>query len=516
MRRGLAFLLVLALLSAALGAVGEETAASLSVAGCDVSQSGRNWAEHRFFTRMAERTGVRFGPFSQYRDTAAFHTWKMGLQPDSEDLPDVLFKAVLTDEETLALYGRGVLIDLSPYITPEIMPNLSALFAEHPEWRAACTLPDGAIAALPSIDPIQANNILWINTDWLRAVGMEMPTDAETLTAVLRAFRDQDANGNRNRSDEIPLTFTGMWDLRWLLHAYGVIMNDYGLVTDASGTVSCALTSDGMREGIAWLRQLWDEGLLDANGFITADTLRRITDDKAAIPYGAVFGPTVGSLLPEGQIPKYEALILAAPDGSRVYRSLLDEVTRGTFAVTSRCADVEAALRWVDYLYSPEGCYLARAGEEGSEYTVNADGTWQWTVTFDQISERIYAASAITDDLPVPGYIPPEYQGSYRDDNIRVQVEQNLAVAAVAREACPQVFFTQEEAAELARIWASLGVTIEYRLTWFVTGDEPLNDETWAAFLAALDEGGMAEVVRIWQAAVDRWQAAMRGAEEES
>jgi hypothetical protein len=72
------------------------------------------------------------------------------------------------------------------------------------------------------------------------------------------------------------------------------------------------------------------------------------------------------------------------------------------------------------------------------------------------------------------------------------------------------VTFTKEEAERLAEIWPPIARYIEYSLTWFVTGDTPLTDETWAAFEAELTELGMPEVIGIWQAAVDRYEEAKR------
>ena len=46
----------------------------------------------------------------------------------------------------------------------------------------------------------------FLNKQWLENLKLEMPTTLDELTDVLRAFRDQDANGNGDPSDEIPLT----------------------------------------------------------------------------------------------------------------------------------------------------------------------------------------------------------------------------------------------------------------------------------------------------------------------
>ena len=505
MRKLLSLLAALALLwGAAAGAAAD--GGVFSMAGCDTSPYRRDWNTHLFFQRMAEETGVSF-TFRTFSDAADFGRWKMSLTPDSAELPDVLFKACLSDAEIRALGSRGVLIDLTPYLET-CMPNLSALFREHPEWRAAVTQPDGRILTLPMIDPLQVNNILWINTAWLSALKLEMPKDRDSLTAVLRAFRTGDPNAN-GRADEIPLTFTGMWDLKWLLHASGIVMNDYSLSCDENGAVSCPLTGDAMREALEWLHGLWTEGLLDSSGFVAGETLRKTTDENAA-PYGTILRNNVLNYLPDHQLNRFDAVPPLQHGGKTVYRSLLGDLTRGTFAVTCRCADPEAVLRWADVLYTEAGCFLARAGLKDREYTVDSEGNWRWNYPNESLGREVYAKVVIGDDLPMPGYVPASFQLRFGDETLRRQVEQCLTVAEKARPACPPVTFTEEEAARLAEIWPPLGRYIEYRLTWFVTGDEPLDDSTWAAFRDGIDGLGMREVVQIWQTAADRFEEAKR------
>ena len=172
---------------------------------------------------MQERTGISF-QFRQYTDYDAWTERKNAILK-GEDLPDVLFKASLSPREVSRLYSDGYIIDLKPYLE-EYAPDLWALLMEHEEWMAAITLEDGSIPALPSFNELQNNNYMWINTSWLQTLKLETPNTAEEFAEVLRAFKTRDPNRN-NGSDEIPLTFTSMWDLRFLGHAFGIVDNDY-------------------------------------------------------------------------------------------------------------------------------------------------------------------------------------------------------------------------------------------------------------------------------------------------
>ena len=136
-----------------------------TMAGFDTETAGHVWDDNLFFLRMTERTDVSF-TFKQYSDAEEWTRVKQEMLKGGE-LPDVLFKAELTDEETQALYDAGILIDLRPYLETNA-PELSALLAEHPEWVKDISMPDGAIAALPQINALTSNNNIWINQSWLK------------------------------------------------------------------------------------------------------------------------------------------------------------------------------------------------------------------------------------------------------------------------------------------------------------------------------------------------------------
>ncbi|MBO4288755.1 MAG: hypothetical protein J5865_01475 [Lachnospiraceae bacterium] len=502
MKRATALLLCLCLFLAYAPALGEEAARTVDfrMAGYDSADTGHDWDNNFFFLRREEATGIRFA-YSRYADKDEWDSYKANLVRE-QDLPDMLFKAELTPAETLSLYRQGLLIDVKPYIQ-EYMPNLAALLREHPDWESAITLPDGAIVALPLLDELQNNNDIWINSKWLRKIGREMPATADELTEVLRLFKSADPNSN-GKSDEIPLTYTGMWDLRFLAHAYGIIMNDYYVETDGEGHVYSPLTSDENRAFLAWLHLLWQEGLIDHNGLTTADTTRAVTDSNATIPYGVVFGPTMLSMLPSSALGDYEILMPLAWEGRQVYRSFLGEVHRGACAITSACQDPAALLAWVDFLYSEEGCYLARSGALDEEYERHSDGTWAWIDDAETVSSVVMQDMTIAEGGTIPGFVPASYNLLFDEESTHRTVEMLARLKEFSRMPYPMVYLTEEEQAVVNRLWPELSRYCETQMTWFMVGDEELNDETWDAFCRRVEELGMPEMIAVWQAAADR------------
>lgn len=496
MRRWIAWLLMIAMLMLTAGAYAE---GNYHMAGYDGDGANHDWLNNLFFQRMEEKTGITFS-FDQQADYDAWQQTKADYLSGVKPMPDVLFKADLTPAETVELLESGKIIDLKPYLA-EYAPNLTALLQAHPEWEKAITLPGGQIAALPSLDELQSTNAMWINRTWLENLNLSVPATAEELVAVLRAFRDGDPNHNGKR-DEIPLTFIGMWDLKFLGHAFGIVANDYNVATDAAGNVFSVLPTDENRAFLTWLHGLWEERLIDRQGFRNTDSMRAITDSKADIPYGVLLGPTPLSLVPSAALTQYELLMPLTYNGQQVYRDLCGDVVRGTFAISADCPNPAALIAWVDRLYTEEGCRLAQAGLEGVEYSWNENGTWYWEADTETVANTILAESTIAEGGRAPGWVSPDFQLAYED----AEPHRLIMAMQALKEKCvlpyPPTYFTREELTRLNALQADLGYAAEQAMVWFVTGDVPLNDETWADFCKMLDGKGLNDMVALLQNAI--------------
>ncbi len=500
MRKTLAWLMtVLLLLAECFGAFSEgQKAPDFILEGFDGENSSRNWDTNLFFERMEEKTGVSF-QFREYTNYTKWQERKHAIE-DGEDLPDVLFKAELNVSEIRDMYEAGVLADLKPYLE-EFAPDLWRLLQENPDYLKAVSMPDGAIPALPSVNTLQNNDVPWINTSWLKRVKMETPGNAEELTEVLRAFRDMDPNGN-GKKDEIPLTFIGMWELRFLGHAFGIADNDYYIsVTD--GKVTSSLATDRNRAFLTWLHELWEENLLDHNGFTTTDTLRQITDEKATIPYGVILSSSPLTVVPAAALRNYSLLLPMEYDGKQVYRDLTGDLVRGTFALTSRCKEPEKMIRWVNALYTEEGALMAEYGLEGKEYSFREDGLWEWNEDLSTIADYILPANTIGTGAAFPGITPVDFQTKYSDEEARKNIVELTELKKYTVLPMPAVTLTKEDEKKISAIQTELSMYAETEMARFVTGDIPLNDEEWDSFCAGVEGKGLNEMIAIWQKYVE-------------
>ncbi|MBQ7850880.1 MAG: extracellular solute-binding protein [Clostridia bacterium] len=490
-------LLVMAMLLAVPGAYAE---GSFSMAGYDDESTGHDWTNNLFFERMQERTGLTLD-LQQYTKAEDWQKAKADMLAGKADMPDALFKAALTMEETQQLFDAGLIIDLAP-LMQEHAPNLYALLEAHPEWRTAITMPGGQIAALPYIDEMQFNNCMWINDNWLRQLALTPPATTQELTEVLRAFKANDLNGN-GKDDEIPLTFATMWDLRFLLHGFGVNANDYYVGMDENGQIRQILTTDENRAFLEWLRSLWEEELLDRGGFTGLQSIGGTPSKDTPVTYGMMFTSTPANLVYVDNVTQYTVLEPLTYGGQQVYRDLTGDVIRGAFAISSACKDPAALLAWADYLYTEEGFILSEAGQAGAEFDWNDDGTWMWTDSAETLMNVTLPSATLRSGTAMPGYASIAFQKKL-DDATTVHIINELSRLKEADSLpCPQVWMTQEQLQRVNELIMRVGSYAEQQMVWFVAGDVELNDETWAEFCKKVTDLGADEIAKIFQQAVD-------------
>ncbi|TVQ29436.1 MAG: hypothetical protein EA382_00210 [Spirochaetaceae bacterium] len=105
----------------------------------------------------------------------------------------------------------------------------------------------------------------------------------DEYVTVLRAFRDQDANGDGNPNNEIPTS--GREGGRWMDHLFapfGIAMVEGFPQFDIyDGELQYSAVQPAMRSAIEWMRGLYAEGLLDPETFINTGQvwMGKITGD---------------------------------------------------------------------------------------------------------------------------------------------------------------------------------------------------------------------------------------------
>ena len=449
------------------------------------------------------------------------------------DLPDALMAASLTDSELLTYGGNGLLIPLEDYINEETMPNLMKIVEKRPEMLATCTMPDGHIYGLSGISEMgfeyTDGNTYYIgaipqftaiNTDWLEAVGMEMPTTVDELHDVLVAFRDQDVNGNGDPTDEIPLSFifpekNGSWcaGLGTLLAPFGCTdyQADHRAIED--GKVYYQAASEECKDAIAYYHDWFEEGLIDIEIF-SQDSSQYIAKGNGEDPRLGVFvWWEIPEVVGEERAESYEYLpILEGPDGT--YGVNLNEMgttSHNSFSVTNACENPELLLKWVDQMYDPInsmqaiygpiGVYWDEEPDENGCYSMRELKEGETAGELKSKSELLGPTEQLTEDYGTYYYLEDRAQERLND------LESFWFNYVDSTEYYPSVTYTADEIEVINDKLSDIKALTEEKVAhWLRDGGI---EEEWDQYLQDLDNMGLQEVVGAWQAAYDRYQEAL-------
>lgn len=235
------------------------------------------WDQMEFFDIMEDMTNIGFT-----FDTPATEVLeeKKNLALNSGNYAEVLMGINLTRDQQVKYGTQGILLPLDEYID-KYCPNIVAMFEENPGVRASMTATDGHIYALGqlAVTPLMST-AMWVNIDWLDALGVDpedLPTTVDGVTELFRRFRDEDPNGN-GEQDEIP--FSVLDDANKGDSVYNNMMPYFGVMSpefwaDDEGVVHYGMTDPNARDAFEWFNLLWEENLMDHDAYTqsSADAL---------------------------------------------------------------------------------------------------------------------------------------------------------------------------------------------------------------------------------------------------
>ncbi|CAH1212643.1 hypothetical protein PAECIP111892_03791 [Paenibacillus auburnensis] len=463
--------------------------------------------------RLEEKTNVHINWKNFTRDV---FVEKRNLAVASGDLPDAIFNADYSDYELLKLAKDGTIIPLNDLIEKN-MPNFKKVLEEAPEYKSMITAPDGNIYAFPWIEElgngkerIQAvDSMPWINVEWLKKLGLKMPTTTEELKQVLIAFKTKDPNGN-GQADEIPLSFInkpGAEDLAFLFGSFGLGENPDHAVVSNDGKVIFTAAQEDYKNAVSYIHELYTEGLIDIEAY-TQDWSTYLAKGKDQ-KYGLYFSWDKANI--SGANDAYEVMPpLAGPDGEiNVTRTNGLGLGRGKMVVTSANKNLETTAKWVDQLYDPIQSVQNNWGTYG-------DDTQQNIFEFDE-------AKGMLKHLPLDGTAPVElrektsiggplaildsYYNKYTtmpdDAKGRMDIIKNIMAPKMkAENVMPSVFHSIDELDRLTTIETDLfAYVLRMRTEWYQNGKI---DAEWNDYLKELDRLGLQEWLKIKQGGYDR------------
>jgi len=459
---------------------------------------------------------------------------KLNVMLASGDIPDIIFGAV--NPSQLLLYGsQGLFLPLNDLI-PENGPRATKLMEVQPVVRDVITAPDGTIYAMPGFGECYhctMNQKLWLYKPWLDKLGLEIPTTTDEFEAVLRAFKEQDPNGN-GQADEIPLSGAiGDANTRlpsYLMNAFiynpGPLLGDNEaqprLLIVLDGKITAAYATPQWREGLRYLNRLYAQGLIDPQIFSQdEDALQRLGNNPDEVILGAILGGSAGSAVsierePGARWTEYVPVPpLAGPEGVRyaAWNPYLPAFPAA--AITKACQNPALAVAWIDTLLWQEATLREDRGPldedwrwalEGEIDVVGGQALWKLLVIHDQptnqswqgtgplyFSRRMFSGIAV-DPEAIDLNLEKILHDATANDYEPYKQPQEMTL--------PPLAFTNEQAIAIADPEATIGQFVQQMLAQFVRGETDL-DAGWDSYLATLEGMGLAPYLQIYQDVYD-------------
>ena len=404
----------------------------------------------------------------------------------------------------------GVIIDITE-VADKYVPNYTATMRD----KKQIYLDDGSMYAfcVSNSDPMLA---AWkgfiIREDWLKKVGMSAPETIEDWYNVLKAFKEQDPNGN-GQEDEIPLVTPREKDFASFTTAWGVKNTYY---TDpATKKIAYGPIQPAYKDFLAEMAKWYAEGLIDKEYIATdgqtaqsklmqnlsgaaLDFTSGINNYKVGLQAVNVDGNYIGVLPP------------ALEKGGKRYtenNGFLNEVGDNVTAISTACKNVDVAGKLINYMLSEEGNTLINWGIEGVSYEI-VDGKKQFTdlvmkdpaiSPYEKVTRYAYPNWAFNTPTDIEAYSQIEYV-------IPAQKEaSSLWATADFDLLTPPVSYTESESARLSEIDADVKTYVSEMSSKFIMGLEPL--DKFDEFVDTIKSMQIEEAVKIQNEALDRYNA---------
>ena len=406
-------------------------------------------------------------------------------------------------------------------------------------FRTALTTPDGHIYAVPWYNECyhcMYDGKMWINNVWLDNLGLSEPTTIEEFRDMLIAFRDNDANGNGDTNDEIPMVgATDSYGAKidtYLMCAFIYDDGENRLMINDDGQVISVFTQPEFQEGLKYLAGLYSEGLIYPDSFAQNRTQRNEINSRQ---YESVFGAMpnihhgIGSRDTDAGEParflEYTPIKpLVGPTGLQVTRvNYFDNFgLNGTAGlIPATCDQPELVMQWLDLLYTDEGIMMQDLGVKGlswddpDEGAMGVDGS---PATYKKltISQDNEYYNNMSWGQTFPEFMTAEHRLGYQQTNgmmaedgsgveafLYYYSHENYAPYGIPQKnVVPPLYYSEEDASEIAMLQTNINTYVEESIAQFIVGQKDVEAD-WDAYLAELQNMRLDRYLEIIQNTYD-------------
>lgn len=479
-----------------------------------MSATMESYADVEFFKELEKQTNVHIEWNHNTSDE------NFALMIASGKLPDLINWPLNNAAGGVqALLDDDVIMDLTELL-PEYAPCYYAWMQANPEEDRAFKTDEGKYYQFINFNADWDNldivmfKILGpqIRKDWLDQLGLEMPQTTDDLYQVLKAFKENDMNGNGDPNDEIPMVIVG--GDKGLTETMYSLAGSFGTRCDfqlMDGELVYGPTTENFRSFLAYMHTLYSEGLINSDFAVNGQAFDSMLQDKAGFAFNSMGTGLIATReLLQSKNPDYNYVSvpwLIGPDGDQCGTIDTNVNPRGT-AVTTACENPEIALAWLDYAYSYAGSMASTYGIEGESYEF-VDGV---PVIMDEVkkndngwSEEQSISRWMLGSINYPNARDKHfYEQINLNEDYKVDIQTNWKLAT-DDILLPPLILTTEEASTYSSLMADITTYVNECALNFIIGDMDL-EKDWDSYVANVEGMNIEGALACKKAAYERYQ----------
>ena len=436
----------------------------------------------------------------------------------SGEYPDIILGMGLSREQMTSLVSQGIIYDIKDEIDKHGY-YIKKMFKEEPSAEEYVTI-DGGIYGVPQVSAQYSNKFsygMWVYKPWLEKLGIDKPKTTEEFYQMLKAFKEKDPNGN-GKADEIPFCGRGVSNGSAGIEAY--LMSAF-IPSDGSlryyvdnGKVKYTAVQPEYREGLRYMKKLYDEGLLYQDAFIIdRNQLTAIGESEPAI-LGASTGSYPGYFCnPSTLAPRYNEFTviepLEGPAGVCAAVPIRNIINGNSFIVMKGCKHPDIAVKWVDWLMSSEGRFMSQDSgltnvREAKEGELGVDGKQAiWTIEEESAEEQAKYSAGTTQNLAwrLCGIMYTSLEDSIKTCDLSSNNNELYKMYSTYKpygvDTFPLITIAEEDVDEFTD-YQMIKDEVDAAYAKFVTGELDL-DKDWDSYVEGLNGLGLKKYMELLQ-----------------
>ena len=182
----------------------------------------------------------------------------------------------------------------------------------------------------------------------------------------------------------------------------------------------------------------------------------------------------------------------------------------GVWSISTACDDPELLCQLVNWLFTEEGSMICSYGVENVTYTLDENGTPQWTDLI--VNNPDGYSTTITINMYATAFVPhlfDQRRTFYDFDEVQLASVEVFKGEDVSRNNIPRLakgLWTDDELENYNAVQSEVSTYLEQMELSFITGTTELNEANWNTFLDTMESLGVQDLIDLYQIAYDRYQ----------